>query len=69
MLVPRGFAHGYLTLTADSEVLYFSDNKFSIEHERGIKWNDPELSIQWPDEPKVISTKDENWPDFHQGMK
>ena len=62
MTVPQGFAHGYITLEDDSELLYFSDKEFSIKHERGIIWDDPNIDIKWPVEPVIISHKDQNWP-------
>ena len=49
LFVPAGFAHGYLTLTDDSEVLYKVDEPYAPQHEGGILWNDPALGIAWPD--------------------
>jgi dTDP-4-dehydrorhamnose 3,5-epimerase len=48
LLVPVGFAHGYVTLTDDAEVLYKVDNFYSPSHEGGMVWNDPAVGIQWP---------------------
>ena len=62
MIVHRGFAHGYITLEDETELIYFSDNELSIEHERGIVWNDATIGISWPIEPVVISLKDQSWP-------
>lgn len=64
MVVPKGFAHGFITLTDDAEAFYFVDEFYAPEHERGVRWNDPEFGIQWPIEPVVLSDKDANQIDF-----
>lgn len=64
LVVPRGFAHGYCTLTANSEVFYKVDNYYSPQHERGIVWNDSELGIDWPTKTPIIAEKDKNWLPF-----
>jgi dTDP-4-dehydrorhamnose 3,5-epimerase len=46
--VPAGFAHGYLVLSESAEFLYKTTDYYAPEHERCIKWNDPQLAIQWP---------------------
>jgi len=62
--VPKGFAHGFITLTDDTEAFYLVDEFYAPECERGIRWNDPKFAIQWPAEPVVISEKDQNYRDF-----
>lgn len=73
MLVPQGFAHGFLTLEDDSEALYLVSEFYAAEYERGIRWNDPHFKIAWPETPKIISDKDRKHPDFdsiyHLGHK
>ncbi len=64
MFVPKGFAHAFLTLEPNSEALYLVTEFYAPELERGLRWDDPALGIQWPKEPKVISEKDASWPDF-----
>jgi len=62
--VPKGCAHGFVTLMDDTEAFYFVDEFYAPEFERGIRWNDPRFEIEWPIEPVVISDKDRNHPDF-----
>jgi dTDP-4-dehydrorhamnose 3,5-epimerase len=64
MYVPKGFAHGFLTLADDTETFYFVDELYSPEHERGIRYNDPKFKLRWPIVPAVISDKDKNHRDF-----
>jgi dTDP-4-dehydrorhamnose 3,5-epimerase len=69
MYVPRGFGHGFITLTDDVEALYLVSAFYSPENERGLRWNDPAIAIEWPIEPAEISEKDGRWldldPAFH----
>lgn len=61
-LIPRGFGHGFVTLTDEVEFLYRCDNLYAPKHEGGIRWNDPELNIDWGVEHPVLSAKDEIAP-------
>jgi dTDP-4-dehydrorhamnose 3,5-epimerase len=62
--VPRGVAHGYQTLTDDSAVFYFVSAPYSPPHQRGLRWNDPGLGIDWPlGAPTSISARDAAFPD------
>lgn len=62
VFIPRGFAHGFITLEDDTEILYMIDEFYSPEHSRGIRWDSPEIKIQWPIVPKVVSQRDKNFP-------
>jgi len=65
--VPEGFAHGFLTLRDNTEVLYQMSEFYVAECARGIRWNDPVFGIQWPTDVRVISDRDRNHPDFIEG--
>jgi dTDP-4-dehydrorhamnose 3,5-epimerase len=60
--VPRGFAHGYLTLEPDTEVLYKTDAYYDRAADAGIRWNDPALGIDWPVANPILSEKDRTAP-------
>lgn len=64
MFVPKGFGHAFLTLEENTEAFYMVTEFYSPENERGLRWNDPKINIQWPMEPVVISDKDQRHPDF-----
>jgi dTDP-4-dehydrorhamnose 3,5-epimerase len=65
LFIPKGFAHGYLTLKDNTEIFYLVSQYYTPEAEKGIRWNDPVIGIQWPvDSPRVISEKDRNLEDF-----
>jgi dTDP-4-dehydrorhamnose 3,5-epimerase len=63
--IPAGTAHGYLTLTNDTEMFYMVSEFYAQGAERGIRWNDPSFGIDWPHLDRlIISEKDKSWPDF-----
>jgi len=64
LYVPEGFAHGFISLTDDAEILYMVSAFYSPEHEKTVRWNDPSIKIDWPMMPGVISEKDQLAPDF-----
>jgi dTDP-4-dehydrorhamnose 3,5-epimerase len=64
LYVPAGFAHGYCTLTADTEVIYKVSDYYNPVHERAIRWNDPAIGIPWPvgEAAAIISDRDRRSP-------
>ena len=62
--VPEGFAHGFLTLEAYTEVFYQISEFYSPKHSRGVRWNDPAFGIEWPLPPSTMSDRDRSCPDF-----
>lgn len=67
MLVPRGFAHGLLTLADATEVLYVMDAPHSPAAARGARYDDPGFAIDWPTVPSVIGERDLGWPTWSAG--
>ena len=69
--IPRGFAHGFLVLSDVAEFCYKVDNIYDHESEGGLKWNDPDVAIDWPfgdikQEELLTSEKDGKWPSLKQ---
>lgn len=64
IFVPEGFAHGFCTLEANTEVVYKASRPYSAAHDRGVLWNDPALGIDWPvdKEAAIVSEKDRRQP-------
>ena len=60
--IPKGFAHGFLTLTDDVEVQYKVDEYYSPENDRSIRYDDPEIGVDWGIEDPILSEKDLNAP-------
>ncbi len=60
--IPKGFAHGFLTLSEDVEVQYKVDNYYSPAHDRSIRFNDPAIGVDWQIDTPIISEKDGNAP-------
>ena len=57
--VPEGFAHGFISLTDDAEIIYPTTQYYSPDHELGLLWSDPSVGIKWPIPPMLISEKDQ----------
>ncbi len=64
LFLPRGVAHGYLTLTQGAVVEYLMDTPHRPMAARGARWNDPNFGINWPHPPAVMSERDREWPDY-----
>jgi dTDP-4-dehydrorhamnose 3,5-epimerase len=64
LYVPEGCAHGYLTLTDDAELTYFTSVAYAPDAARGVRHDDPAFSIAWPRGVTTISSQDAAWPDF-----
>ena len=62
--IPENLAHGFLTLTDDTEVFYQMSEIFTPQAAAGVRYNDPAFTINWPAIPNTISDKDKNWLDF-----
>jgi len=62
--IPRGLAHGFLTLTGDAGVQYLISNFYDSKSSSGFSYEDPAFGIQWPFSPAVVSDRDRSWPRF-----
>ena len=62
LLIPRGLGHGFVTLTDDVEFLYKADNYYAPEADAGIRWNDPDIGVEWGVENPILSEKDKKNP-------
>lgn len=58
--IPRGFAHGFLVLSDEAIFTYKVDNAYAPQADAGIRWNDPDLNIEWPIDPKDVQTSEKD---------
>ena len=63
--IPKGFAHGFITLEDNTEIFYQITDTFSPEHATGFAWNDPEIAIAWPITPAMMSERDQSLANFN----
>jgi dTDP-4-dehydrorhamnose 3,5-epimerase len=66
LYIPEDFAHGFLTLADNTEIFYQMSQFYEPQAARGLRWNDRAFGIQWPAPITTISSKDQNYPDFHR---
>ena len=62
LLIPKGYAHGYLTISNNVSLLYYMDEFYDANFSAGIAWNDKDIGINWPHKPMFISKRDSNLP-------
>jgi len=62
IFIPRGFGHGFITLTDDVEFVYKTDNYYSAEHDASVLWSDPDIGIDWGIDNPIVSEKDKTAP-------
>jgi dTDP-4-dehydrorhamnose 3,5-epimerase len=62
LVVPPNYAHGYLSTSSTSSILYAMDKPYEPDSARGLRWNDPALKIKWPEMELEISDRDKIWP-------
>jgi len=67
LYVPAGCAHGYLTLQDHTEVAYQMTEFYAPDSAHGVRWDDPAFGISWPETVRVISARDQGYPDFQFG--
>jgi dTDP-4-dehydrorhamnose 3,5-epimerase len=65
LYIPKGCAHGFLTLADNTEIVYQMSEFYHPESGRGVRWNDPAFGIEWPQRNRVMmSDRDRSWPDY-----
>lgn len=64
LIIPKGFAHGFQTLTDDCEILYVHSNDHAPEAEQGILYSDSRLAVGWPLPIQELSSRDSSWPEL-----
>ena len=64
LYIPEGMAHGFQTIEDDSEVFYQMSHKYEGGSARGVRWSDPLFGISWPPDNRIISERDQQYPDF-----
>lgn len=64
LFIPKGFAHGFLLLEDNTEFQYKVDNYYNKEHDRSIRYDDPDIGIEWGYDEPILSEKDLNAPYF-----
>ncbi len=68
LLIPRGFAHGFITLTDDVEIQYKADAFYAPNCDGNIRWDDAEINIDWPFQPTILADKDAKAPTLRERL-
>jgi dTDP-4-dehydrorhamnose 3,5-epimerase len=68
LIIPEGFGHAFITLEANTTVVYVVSAYYSLQHEAGVRYDDAKLNINWPITPNVISKKDISWGSIESRM-
>lgn len=68
LLIPRGFAHGFITLTDDVEIQYKADNFYAPNCDGNIRWDDAQIGIDWPFAPTILADKDAKAPTLNERL-
>jgi dTDP-4-dehydrorhamnose 3,5-epimerase len=68
LYIPPGFAHGFQTLSDNTEVAYMMTDFYAPELARGVRWDDPAFGIEWPPGERTIAQRDRDYPDFVPAM-
>jgi len=66
LFIPIGFAHGFCVLSAEAHVLYKVSSSYNPTFEKGFRWDDPHVNIQWPIENPILSERDQQAPFLHE---
>ncbi|MEX0994558.1 MAG: dTDP-4-dehydrorhamnose 3,5-epimerase, partial [Balneolaceae bacterium] len=66
LYIPEGFAHGFAVLSAEAVIHYKCNRYYHVHSERGIRWNDPKLKIEWDISEPIVSEKDQKQPYFSE---
>lgn len=69
LMIPRGFAHGFITLTDDVEIQYKADNFYAPHFEGNIRWDDPQIGIDWQIQPTILADKDAKAPTLKERLE
>jgi dTDP-4-dehydrorhamnose 3,5-epimerase len=60
--IPEGFAHGFYVLSDTADLIYLCSDYYAPAEERGVRWDDPDIGIRWPEGKRIVAAKDQKWP-------
>jgi len=61
LIIPEGFGHAFITLEPNTTAVYVNSSVYAVDHESGLRFDDPKLNIDWPIRPTIVSEKDKRW--------